>query len=155
MAVFTSDLRRTTQTAEPIAQRLAASTKVDEGLRERSYGAAEGTAPGSTPIVVPPVDGDRLRHWDGIVGSETTGVFAARLYAALDRILGAGARDSVIVTHGGCATYLIAAWIRMPLDAVGYVKFATPAGSISVLCEDDQLHERRVIALGGTEHLGK
>jgi hypothetical protein len=43
----------------------------------------------------------------------------------------------------------------MPLEAVGYVKFATPAGSISVLDEDDRLHERRVVALGLTEHLGK
>jgi len=84
---------------------------------------------------------------------ETRHEFASRLYGALDRILGSARQDSVVVTHGGVVTYLIAAWIGMPLDAVGYAKFAVSPGSITVLREDDLFHDRQVQALNDIRHL--
>ena len=87
-------------------------------------------------------------------GSETRHVWAGRVYLALDRILAAGARDTIVVTHGGSATYLIAAWIGLPLPAAGYVKFRLSPGSITHLNEDNFYHDRRVLDLNLTGHLG-
>lgn len=149
-----SDLLRTRQTAEPIAERLGLEILADPDLREQSYGAAEGTPPGSTPYVPPPVHGDRMHHRDGIAGSETRFEWASRAYAALQRILAGGAQDAVVVTHGGTATYLIAAWIGLPLAEAGYVKFNVSPGSITHLREDDFFHDRQVVALNLVSHLG-
>jgi probable phosphoglycerate mutase len=152
--LFCSDLLRTRQTAEPIAQRLGLEILADPDLREQSYGAAEGTPPGSTPYVPPPAGGDRMNHRDGIDGSETRFEWASRTYAALRTILASGAQDAVVVTHGGTVTYLIAAWIGLPLREAGYVKFKVSPGSITHLREDDFFHDRQVVALNLTSHLG-
>lgn len=152
--LFCSDLLRTRQTAEPIAQRFGLKLLTDPDLREQSYGAAEGTPPGSTPYVPPPAHGDRMNHRDGIDGSETRFEWASRAYGALQRILASGAQNAVVVTHGGTATYLIAAWIGLPLEEAGYVKFKVSPGSITHLREDDFFHDRQVVALNLTGHLG-
>ncbi|PPB48684.1 histidine phosphatase family protein [Arthrobacter pityocampae] len=148
-----SDLLRTRQTAEPIADRFAVEMLLDPDLREQSYGAAEGTPRGSTPYAPPPADGDRMHHRDGIDDSETRFEWANRTYSALQKILVHGARDAVVVTHGGTATYLIAAWIGLPLEHAGYVKFTVAPGSITYLREDDFFHDRQVVALNQTSHL--
>lgn len=149
-----SDLLRTRQTAEPIAERFALEVLTDRDLREQSYGAAEGTPPGSTPYAPPPAHGDRMHHRDGIDGSETRFEWANRAYGALQKILASGAQDAVVVTHGGTATYLIAAWIGLPLEDAGYVKFKVAPGSITHLREDDFFHDRQVVTLNLTSHLG-
>jgi broad specificity phosphatase PhoE len=59
----------------------------------------------------------------GLPGAETTWNLAARVYAALTRILTSDARHQVIVTHGMAATFLLVAWIEMPLDSAGRVAF--------------------------------
>jgi probable phosphoglycerate mutase len=100
----------------------------------------------------PPVVGDRLRHHDGVDGSETRLEVATRVYAAVDRVLAAGAEQAVIVTHGGTATFVIAAWIGMPLESMGAVKFKVAPGSISVL-RDDGSGDRHVALLNETGHL--
>ncbi|MEZ2390631.1 histidine phosphatase family protein [bacterium RCC_150] len=152
--LYCSDLLRTRQTAEPIAEQLGLEIVIDPGLREQSYGAAEGTPPGSTPYVPPPATGDRMHHQDGIDGSETRFEWANRTYEALQRILASGAQDVVVVTHGGTATYLISAWIGLPLEEAGYVKFKVSPGSITHLREDDFFHDRQVLALNEVSHLG-
>lgn len=151
--LFSSDLRRARRTAESISARLGVDLVLDVGLREQSYGAAEGLPPGTMSFAPPPV-GDRLRHHDGVDGSETKLDVATRVYAAVDRVLARGAQYSVVVTHGGAATFVVAAWIGMPLESVGSVKFKVSPGSISVLREDEVVPDRQVVSLNEVRHLG-
>jgi len=150
--LLSSDLRRTQRTAEAIAARLDVDLVLDTRLREQSYGAAEGLPVGTVGFISPPMGGDRLRHHDGVEGSETRLDVATRVYAAVDRVVAAGAEQAVIVTHGGAATFVIAAWIGMPLESVGAVKFKVAPGSISVL-RDDSSGDRQVVLLSETGHL--
>lgn len=113
-SLYCSDLLRTRQTAEPIAERLGLEILIDPDLREQSYGAAGGTPPGSTPFVPPTPTGERMHHRDGVDGSETRFEWARRTYGALQRVLASGEQNAVVVTHGGTATYLVAAWIGLP-----------------------------------------
>lgn len=151
--LFSSDLRRTRQTAEPISALLNLKVHADRDLHEQTYGSADGTPAGSTPYLPPPPRGNRLHHWDGNPGSETRFQLAARACSALDRMLAAGARETVAVTHGGTATYLIAAWIGLPPEAAGYVKFRLSPGSITHLREDGVFRDREVFSLNDTGHL--
>jgi len=151
--LFASDLRRARRTAESIAARLETDLLLDRGLREQSYGAAEGLPAGTIDFVPPPATGDRLRHHDGVDGSEIRLDVATRVYASFERVLKHGAEHSVVVTHGGAATFVVAAWIGMPLESLGSVKFKVSPGSITTLRQTNVAADRQVSSLNDLRHL--
>jgi probable phosphoglycerate mutase len=152
--LVTSDLHRAQQTAAPIAQAFGAAPLVDSDVRERSYGAAEGKAPGLHMFLPPSRDAGRMDHHPGTLGTETRREWATRAYRALERVVQTGAENTVIVTHGGTLTYLISAWIGLPLEHAGYEKFASTPGGITHRSEDDVAHDHAVITLNDSTHLG-
>jgi probable phosphoglycerate mutase len=153
--LFSSDLRRTSQTAAAIGALLGVTPIFDRRLREKSYGEAEGRPQQwlHERFIPPSADGDRMNHDEGVAGAETRGAFAARVYAAMDTILASECAHQIVVTHGFAVTFVIASWITMPIEAAGYVNFRAAAGSITVLREDDDWHSRQVVSLGDTRHL--
>lgn len=153
--VVSSDLRRTTQTAEVIAGRLGVRLRLHEGFREASYGEAEGRPQAwlDQRFIPSPATGDRLRHRDGIPGSETKLALVTRVYAALEDALARNATHQVIVTHGFAGQFVLAGWIKMPIESSGYVNFRLASGGISVLREDDFFHNRQVASLNEVSHL--
>jgi probable phosphoglycerate mutase len=153
--IFSSDLTRTRRTAEVVAKRLGTDVVLNADLREKSYGEAGGRPQVwlDERFIAPPATGERMRHDEGIPGAETKWQQAVRAYSALDRILRSSIENQVVVTHGGTATFLIAAWIGMPVDAAGFVSFQVSSGSITPLREDDYFHNRGVVHLNDTAHL--
>jgi 2,3-bisphosphoglycerate-dependent phosphoglycerate mutase len=154
--LYSSDLKRAAQTATPIGELLGCRPVLDARLREKSYGEAEGRPQAwlDERFIPPPVTGDRMNHEEGIAGAETMAAFARRIYTALADILTSPCEHQVIVSHGGTSSVLIAAWIKMPIDSLGYARFTTGPGSITTLIEDDFFRNRRVDGLGDTRHLG-
>ena len=59
----------------------------------------------------------------------------------------------VLVTHGFALTFIIAAWIHLPLESAGYVYVRTNSGGITVLEQDDVFHDRNVVRLNDISHL--
>jgi probable phosphoglycerate mutase len=153
--LYSSDLKRAAQTAAPIGELLGLKPVIDARLREKSYGEAEGRPQAwlDARFIRPPVTGDRMNHEEGIAGAETIAAFARRIYAALDDILTSRCEHQVIVSHGGASSVLIAAWIKMPVDSLGYARFTAGPGSITTLTVDDFFCNRRVDCLGDTRHL--
>ncbi|MEV5891027.1 histidine phosphatase family protein [Nonomuraea fuscirosea] len=154
--LFCSDLRRTRQTAEPVSELFGVEPVLDRRLREKSYGVAGGKPQEwlDQRFVPPPAVGERLEHDEGVEGAETKGMWARRIYAAMDEIVRRPCEHQVIVTHGGSLTFVVASWIKMPITAVGQVSFPVPSGSITTLREDGFYHNRAVVGLGDTRHLG-
>ena len=155
VAVHTSDLQRAAQTAAHVAPALGVDATTCTDLREKSYGVAEGRPQAwlDERFVPPPAQGDRMHHHEGIEGSETKHDFAERIYRALAAVESDPATHQVVVTHGFAVTFLVAAWIRMPIETTGYVNFRASSGGITVLGEDDFFHNRAVLSLDGTAHL--
>jgi probable phosphoglycerate mutase len=153
--VHSSDLIRTAQTARAIGELLGVQPILREGLREKSYGVAEGRPQAwlDARFVPPPPAGDRMNHVEGIEGAETKQQFAARVYAAVDEILARPCAHQVVVTHGFALTFVVAAWIGMPLESAGFVNFRSTSGGITVLEEDDFFANRSVMRLDDTAHL--
>jgi len=152
--VYASDLMRAAETAEPIAGRLCAPIFKTPDLRERSLGIAGGQPEAWLELLPPPRrDADRMDDREGIEGAETRREFAARLYRAMGRIMSSNCDVQIVVTHGGAVTFVVAAWIGMPLEAVGWAKFSSNAGGITHLREDDHLFDRAVISLNDRTHL--
>ncbi len=153
--LWSSDLRRATQTAEIVGRPFDAVPLLRAGLREKSYGEAEGRPQAwlDERFVPPPVTGDRLAHHEGIAGSETRGQLGVRAYAALAEIRARPVQHQIVVTHGFTLTMLVAAWIGMPLRSTGRVSFGATSGGLTILEEDDHFHNRSVVRLDDTAHL--
>ncbi|MCY1142939.1 histidine phosphatase family protein [Actinoplanes sp. Pm04-4] len=147
--VYSSDLLRTRRAAEIIAARLGTSAVLDSDLREKSFGEAGGRPQSwlDERFIPPPRFGERMRHDEGLPGAETKWDLAVRVYAAVERILKSDAPHQVIVTHGMAATFVLAAWIEMPLESAGRVAFRFSPGGITTLREDDYFHNRTVVQL--------
>ncbi|MEU8778382.1 histidine phosphatase family protein [Streptomyces sp. NPDC048606] len=154
--LFSSDLKRTRRTAEEIGAVFGVEPALDRRWREKSYGEAEGRPQEwlDRRFVPPPATGDRMGHFEGVEGSETRAEFAGRVYAAVDEILRSPCEYQIVVAHGFTLTFVVAAWIGMPIESLGYVNFRAPSGSITHLREDDFFHNRQLVRLGDTAHLG-
>ncbi|GGY52442.1 phosphoglycerate mutase [Bacterioplanes sanyensis] len=144
-AIISSDLKRARSTAECIARVLNAPVTVNAALREMSFGDAEGKEQSWLNERIKPEDGDNRLDHRIVSGAETKREFAGRIYQYLDSIELPDC--AVISTHSFAATYVIAWWIGMPLESVGYVNFGVKPGKITKLVEDDFFKNRAVAYL--------
>ncbi|MBA3414830.1 MAG: histidine phosphatase family protein [Chloroflexia bacterium] len=155
--LYASDLRRAYQTAEAIARLVGAPIQTTADLREKSYGEAEGKPQPwlAARFVHAPKLGNRMDHREGIPGAESKREFAGRIYRAMDRILASSGSYQIIVTHGFALTFVVAAWIRMPLDSAGYIAVRSTSGGITHLFEDDIFSNRGIVSVNETSHLDR
>lgn len=152
--IFSSDLLRASQTASIIADLLKCSLELDSGLREMSCGSAEGRPQEWLDVrQTPAPDDNRLDHRGGISGAETRRELADRVFRSVDMIIQRQCSTQIIVTHGFALTFVVAAWIKMPIEACGHVSFPARPGSITHLREDDHWRSRAVVSLADTTHL--
>lgn len=152
--IFSSDLLRASQTATIIAERLNCPVVETPDLREMNFGSAGGKPQTwLSEREVPPPDGNRMDHRSGIEGAESRREVATRIYRCLDDIVGRACETQIIVTHGIALTFVIAAWIKMPIDAAGHVFFHARSGSITHLHQDDFWKGRSVVSLADVSHL--
>jgi len=103
-AIYSSDLTRVRQTAEPAAERLGLPVALDAALRERHYGMFER----HTYVEVReryPAEYARFRDKDldfDFVSGESLRAFAARSLACVAALVERHAGESILVfTHGG------------------------------------------------------
>ena len=143
--VYSSDLKRAKSTAEAIAYATGASLNLTDALREMSFGEAEGKEQAWLDERIKPEAGlNRMDHRI-VDGAETKREFAKRIFSYLDTI--DFPEVSVISTHSFAATFVIAWWIGMPLESVGYVNFDIKPGKITKLVEDDFFKNKAVAHL--------
>lgn len=110
-AIYVTPLRRTAETAAPLAARLGMDVCVEAGLSEVHLGEWEGAefrarARAMDPVIVEMFSTQR---WDVIPGAETNEALAARLRAGLERIAAAHPDERVAVfSHGGAIATIAA-----------------------------------------------
>ena len=102
-AVYSSDLARARETAEIVAARLGLEVKVDERLRERSFGAWEGLTMDEIERGYEQAHGRwRAGEGHGAEDAEAFDAFAARVHAFLEEVLRLHPDETVLVVgHGG------------------------------------------------------
>jgi probable phosphoglycerate mutase len=119
-AVYSSDLRRTLDTAGALAAACGLPVRADAGLRERGFGEFEGYTFAEIEARWP-VPSERWRRRDadfGPAGGEVLADFYARAVAAAARLAAAHPGQTVaLVTHGGVLDCLYRAATRIGLQA--------------------------------------
>jgi len=110
-AIYVTSLRRTAQTAEPLARTLGIGVVVEPDLREVFVGEWEGGLLRRMILERGPV-AVRLfedQRWDVIPGAEPAESFARRVRQAVERIAVAhGGQRVAVFTHGGTIGELLA-----------------------------------------------
>jgi len=119
-ALYSSDLLRARQTAQPLQRFSAESLRLDTGLRERSFGRLEGLTFAEIERRWPQ-EAARWRQRDADFapgGGETLKAFYARCVATAVRLAAAHAGQTIVlVTHGGVLDMLYRAAARLDLAA--------------------------------------
>ncbi len=154
--VYSSDLKRATQTAAPIASTLGTEPVTLSSLREVSTGIAEGKPNQwlQERIRMPPPGLDALDH-EIVEGAETRRTVVERIARCLADIESKGHDDVVVVTHGFAGSFVIGAWLRMPVESLGLTRFHLHSGSISELEADSTWNNRVLVDLNNTSHLDR
>jgi probable phosphoglycerate mutase len=148
-AIYVTTLRRTAQTAAPLAERLGIQPAVSADLREVYLGEWEGglfrqRVAQRHPVAV------RMRaeqRWDVIPGGESTERFSARVRRGVESIAACHVDQRVVLfTHGGVIGQILAAATGCrPFTFIGAdngsmsIVIVTPEGWI-VRCYNDTSH---------------
>ena len=152
--IFSSDLKRAFQTAEPIGHRFGLPVVRTQALREISYGVAEGQPQEWLDArYIPAPDTNRLDHRGNIEGAESRRDVADRVYQFMDALTARDCETQIIITHGFTLSLVIAAWMNVPIDHCGFVYYAAPSGSITHLRQDDFFRNRAMIRFADASHL--
>ncbi|MFA1544372.1 histidine phosphatase family protein [Actinomadura monticuli] len=111
-AIYVTSLRRTAETAAPLARRLGLEPRVEAGLREVHLGEWEGGLFRQKVAEQDPVARRMFaeERWGVIPGGEDDEAFAARIEKSITRLAAAHAGGRVAVfTHGGVIAQALAA----------------------------------------------
>lgn len=131
-AIYVTTLRRTAQTAAPLATRVGLAPQVEPDLREVFLGDWEGATFRKNTSELHPIAVQMFteQRWDVIPGAESTTSLKARVKAAIERIAKAHPDQRVvIVAHGG----VIGAILSMATGAQDFAFITADNASISQL----------------------
>jgi 2,3-bisphosphoglycerate-dependent phosphoglycerate mutase len=110
-ALYVSNLRRTAQTAAPLAAKLGLTPHVEPDLREAHLGEWEGGVSAEKIAANGPIGERVLREerWDVIPGAEPAAEFTVRVRTAVERLVDDHTGHQVAVfTHGGVIAEILA-----------------------------------------------
>ncbi len=147
--IYSSDLKRASETAKIIAGVFNTGVVYDKRLREMSLGEADGkprewVRENITPL---PPDGNKLEH-RMFRNAETRKEIGSRIKECIDEITGHGNENTIIVSHGFALNFIIMAWLKVPVNNMDYGDFWTPSASVTHLQIDDLQANRNVVYLG-------
>ena len=119
-ALYSSDLQRACDTAQPVAEQLDLRIRTEPGIRERGFGVLEGLDLEHIDTLAPAAAAswksrDPLRPLDG---GETLGQFQSRVISTVDDIAGRhGGERIMLFTHGGVLDIVWRHASGVPLNA--------------------------------------
>jgi alpha-ribazole phosphatase len=151
-AVLASDLRRTQDTARPIATALGLPLQLDPRLREIAFGDWEGLTFDEIQSVYADLLAARQANPMHVAppGGETLGQVTGRVRAALDHLRCTNSeRTVVLVAHGGSLQVLVC--LALGLSCRMYRQFVLHTGSVSELYVSPQ--DAVLMRLNDTHHL--
>lgn len=152
--IYSSDLQRCSEMADIFTRVFGGSVVLDERLREMRFGRGEGKARDwSKKNVNPkPADGNRL-DYRIFEGSETRREVGTRVGSIVDEIGDKPGDYAIIITHGFALSFVIMAWMRVPVDGMGHGSFPTASGGVTLLSVDDFFGSRSVVYVGRRDYL--
>lgn len=152
--IYSSDLKRCVETADIVAEVFDTTVIFDGNLREASWGEADGKPQEwwSQNIIHKPIDGNKLDH-RVFRTAESRREVGTRIQSSLNQILSKPENCSIIITHGFALTFVIMAWLKVPVENMDYCHFQPRSGGVTLLREDDLWGNRTVTFVNKLDYL--
>lgn len=146
--IYSSDLKRCVETADIFAEVFSSTVILDSNLREASWGEAEGKSKEwwNQNITHKSIDGNQLDH-RMFSNAETRREVGTRIQSSLNQIINKLDNFTIIITHGFASTFLIMAWLKVPVENMAYCHFEPRSGGVTLLQQDDLVGGRTVTFL--------
>ena len=152
--LYSSDLKRCSEMADIFSRVFKSPVILDENLREMSLGDYEGQSKEwlAENIIFRPKDGNKLdhRHFKNAESRREVGTRASYF---INQLLKKPDEDVIVITHGFFSTFLIMAWLKVPVEHMGYCTFYVSSGGVTILNEDPDFGERNVICVDKLDYL--
>ena len=147
--IYSSDLKRCSQMASIFSAVFNSPVILDPNLREMHGGACEGKPEDWVrDHMVVLTDGNRLDH-RAFENAESRRDVGRRMMLFLGMLMETPFQDTIVITHGFAQSFLIMAWMKIPVENMDYGDFSrTAPGSLSLLHEDDVWKNRHVVYVG-------
>jgi len=148
--IYSSDLKRAAQTAEPLAKKLGLKVEYRKELREKNFG----------PLVMGKTKEWYREHCDNfgdkadercMEGAETKRDMYLRLEPILQEVLGRPEDTVVLVAHGGILSVWNILWLGLPPEVMDQCGIFGSAGAVGVF-NINQGWERRILRMGDTSY---
>lgn len=152
--IHSSDLKRCAEVAGIFAEIFNSTIICNRDLREMSFGDADGKPKewrdkNTTPK---PSNDNRLDH-HVFNGSESRRDVGTRIQNILGKILNEPEENVIVITHGFALTFVIMAWLRVPVENMDYCGFESSPGGVTLLSEDDLYGNRAVIYINKRDYM--
>ena len=140
--------------AEIFQEVFSSTFKSDPRLREQSCGVAGGKDKQwqHTHIKPVPDDGNRLDH-RVFEGGESRREVGERITRFVKEELADIDGSAIVITHGFALTFVIAAWLRIPVEHMDYCEFRSSPGGVTHLTEDQHFSNRTLLKLNDSSYI--
>lgn len=144
--VYSSDLKRCTETADIFAQVFKSGVVLDENLREKDHGEGNGKPLEwlEQNLIPAPADQNILDHRN-FKNAESRRETGQRAVEFINLLPKKPEENVLVITHGGISTFLIMAWFKVPVENMGYADFGASSGGVDLLSEDDLRKSRSLV----------
>jgi probable phosphoglycerate mutase len=152
--IYSSDLKRCVEMAEIFKKVFMSSIILDKNLRETNFGDGEGKSKEwrDENIVPRPADGNRLDH-RVFKNAESRREVGQRARDFIKYLLDQSFENAIVITHGFFSTFLVMAWLKVPVENMNYGNFYLGPGGVTILNEDDYWGGRNVLELNRQYYL--
>jgi probable phosphoglycerate mutase len=154
ISIYSSDLKRCVETADAFAEVFGTKVSLDRGLREASWGEADGKTREwwKHNVVHKAIDGNQLDH-QMFRNSESRREVGTRIQRSLARIVNTLENRAIIITLGFALTFVIMTWLKVPVENMDYCHFQPHSGGVTLLQEDDLFGSRSVAFVNNLDYL--
>jgi probable phosphoglycerate mutase len=152
--IYSSDLKRCSEMAAIFSKVFNSAVILDKNLREMNFGDGGGKPKEwyDANTIPSPTDGNRLDH-RVFKNAESRREVGQRAHSFLDQLLKKQDENVIIITHGRFSTFLIMAWMKVPVENMDYCSFVVKPGGVTILNEDDFLGSRNVVNTNKMDYL--
>jgi len=152
--LYSSDLKRCSETADIFSRVFHSDVIFDKNLREMNFGDGGGKPQQwhKENMIPRLADGNRL-DYRPFNNAESRRDVGKRARTFINRLLNKQDNTVIVITHGHFSTFLIMAWLKVPVENMDYGDFRVSSGGVTLLNEDDFLGNRNVVYTNKMDYL--
>jgi 2,3-bisphosphoglycerate-dependent phosphoglycerate mutase len=152
--LYSSDLKRCAETAGIFSKVFGSKVIYDKNLREMNFGEGDGKPERwYRENIAPRLPGRERLEYRPFKNAESRRDVGKRAYAFLERVSNTPDKTVIAITHGHISTFLMMAWLKVPVENMDYGDFKVSSGGVTLLNEDGLWGNRNIVYTNKMDYL--